>query len=73
METMLKRVLISLVSVWAIVYIANQIFVFFGIGFETYGIYMLWVIAIMLLYSFLPPESGLIFMPKEARESIIHT
>lgn len=58
----LTKVLYTLATCAGIAYIAQAIFSFFGIGFETYGVYLLFMIAIALFNSFLPTEVGKIFI-----------
>ncbi len=59
--SMLTRVLYTLTAVSAVAYIANAIFMFFGVGFETYGIYLFFIIALALFNSFLPEQVGTMF------------
>ena len=58
---MLTKVLYTLAGVAATAYIAGAIFSFFGVGFETYGIYLFFMIAVALFNSFLPGEEKSIF------------
>ena len=60
----LERVAYAIVMVVSIVYVMTNVFYFFDIGFETYGIYMMFLVAIAILYGILPQESGALFMPK---------
>jgi hypothetical protein len=46
------------------IYIGTTILGFFGIGVEVYGIYLVILIGIILLYGVLPEHSGGIFLPK---------
>lgn len=62
--SMFTKVLYTLSAVAAIVYVASAIFSFFGVGFETYGIYLFFLVAIALFNSFLPDHVGDIFQPK---------
>ena len=50
--SMLTRVLYTLTAVSAVAYIANAIFMFFGVGFETYGIYLFFLIALEFVESY---------------------
>jgi len=59
----LERIAYSLVFAVGIVYVLSAIFSFFGIGFETYGIYVMFLVAMAILYGFLPQDVGNIFKP----------
>ena len=52
--------LINTVIISAIfIYVANIAFSFFGIGFEVYGIYMFWLISLVIFWIALPStEAG---------------
>jgi accessory gene regulator protein AgrB len=56
-----NKILIILVSIMFIGYFVTSIFSFFNIGIQSYGIYLLFVIALLLLYAFLPQKTGEIF------------
>lgn len=45
----------------AIVYVTTGAFNFFGVGFNVYGIYLLWFVCLVMLSIFLPDEIGGIF------------
>ena len=46
-------------------YVSSIALSFFGIGFEVYGNYMLWIIALLVFWSILPQENpGRTFVKK---------
>lgn len=45
-----------------IVYVSSAIFSFFGIGLAVYGNYVFFILAMLLLYMFLPKNTGQLFM-----------
>ena len=53
--------LILFVAVVLISVVITTLFSFFGIGFDVYGNYLLWFIALAILYSILPEETGFKF------------
>lgn len=57
----LMKIIYIIVATVGIVYVASNVFQFFGIGIDTYGIYLLFVVAIASLYIFLPSERGQLF------------
>lgn len=57
----LMKIIYIIVATVGIVYVASTVFQFFGIGIDTYGIYLLFVVAIASLYIFLPSERGQLF------------
>jgi hypothetical protein len=57
----LTRTLILFLAVLLLSVVATTLFSFFGIGFDVYGNYLLWFIALAILYSILPKQSGLVF------------
>lgn len=59
--SMLLKLLYTVVAAAGTIYIASAVFQFLGIGIETYGIYMMFMVAIALLYIFLPENVGSIF------------
>lgn len=61
----LTKILYTIAAAAAIVYITTTIFAFFDIGFETYGIYVLFMVGMSILYAMLPEETGLLFSPKD--------
>mgnify|MGYP001400480692 CR=1 FL=1 len=61
----LTKILYTIAAAAAIVYITTTIFAFFDIGFETYGIYVLFIVGMSILYAMLPEETGLLFSPKD--------
>lgn len=66
-SSILSRISYSLLWAVGLVYVSSSIFNFFGIGFESYGIYVLFFVGMVILYGFLPQQGGTIFMPKELR------
>ena len=60
----LTRILYTFASIAVVVYIATAIFSFFGVGIQTYGVYLLFIKALAIFNSFLPAKSGLLFTPK---------
>ena len=52
----LARLMYSLFAGYALIYVMTSIFEFFGIGFETYGVYLFFMLALMLFYSLLPDD-----------------
>lgn len=52
---MLGQIIYTLVFAVLLIYVSGIAFSFFGIGFEVYGNYMLWFIALALFWSILPP------------------
>ena len=57
----LTTIMYTLTILWAVSYISGVIFSFFGVGFETYGVYLFFIIAIGLFNSFLPDDTGKMF------------
>lgn len=57
----LTTILYTLAILWAVSYVSGVIFSFFGVGFETYGVYLFFIIAMGLFNSFLPGETGKMF------------
>tara|TARA_A100001011_G_C14287063_1_gene834321 strand:+ start:1159 stop:1338 length:180 start_codon:yes stop_codon:yes gene_type:complete len=58
---MFTRIVYGTLSAIAIVYITTQIFSFLGIGFDVYGIYIMYIVALALMYGFLPQNVGRMF------------
>jgi|AntAceMinimDraft_16_1070373.scaffolds.fasta_scaffold245418_2 hypothetical protein len=63
-ESMLPRQVYSLLWAFGFIYVSTALFAFFGIGFDSYGIYMLFFVCMFILYGILPQKTGGIFMPK---------
>jgi hypothetical protein len=61
----LTRTLTLFVSVALLAIVVTTLFAFFGIGFDIYGNYLLWFIALAILYSILPKKSGILFTAPE--------
>ena len=57
----LTRTLTILGSVILLSLVITTLFAFFGIGFDVYGNYFLWFIALAILYLILPKTSGTLF------------
>lgn len=62
--SVLTKIIYTIAASAAVVYITTTLFAFFGIGFETYGIYVLFMVGMAILYSVLPESSGDLFSPK---------
>ena len=60
-QSMFSRIAYGVISSITIFYIVGQIMTFFGIGFDVYGIYVLYLIALSLMYGFLPKDVGGMF------------
>lgn len=60
----LTRIIFIIVSTIFIGFFITTIFNFFDISIQTYGIYLLFTIALLLLFAFLPQKSGDIFNHK---------
>jgi hypothetical protein len=56
-----KRLLYSIIGIAIFFMVVSSIFTFFGIGFDVYGNYMLWLVAIIIFYTILPQEGSTIF------------
>ena len=56
-----KRLLYSIIGIAIFFMVVSSIFTFFGIGFDIYGNYMLWLVAIIIFYTILPQEGSTIF------------
>jgi hypothetical protein len=55
------NVLYTIFWTFAIAYVTTGAFGFFGIGFNTYGIYLLWFVSLVMISIFLPVSVGGIF------------
>ena len=60
----LTKIVYTIVASAAIVYVTTTLFSFFDIGFEIYGIYVLFIVGMSILYAMLPESKGSIFAPK---------
>lgn len=60
----LTKIIYTIAASVAIVYVTTTLFSFFGIGFETYGIYILFLVGMAILYAMLPETRGGLFSPK---------
>jgi hypothetical protein len=56
-----KNILILFISVVLSSVVITTLFSFFGIGFDIYGNYLLWFIALAILYAILPKDTGFTF------------
>ena len=56
-----KRLLYSIIGIAIFFMVVSSIFTFFGIGFDIYGNYMLWLVAIIIFYTIVPQEGSTIF------------
>jgi hypothetical protein len=57
----IKRLLLIFASILFLGFFITTVFKFFDIGIQTYGIYLLFMISLLLLYAFLPQQTGSIF------------
>jgi uncharacterized BrkB/YihY/UPF0761 family membrane protein len=60
----LTKIIYTIAASVAIVYVTTTLFSFFGIGFDTYGIYILFLVGMAILYAMLPETQGELFAPK---------
>ena len=59
---LLSQILYTILLSWLFIYVTSIAFSFFGIGFEVYGNYLLWIIALVIFWSILPSDmKGSIF------------
>ena len=59
---MITELLNTLIISAIFIYVSSIAFSFFGIGFEIYGIYMFWMISLVIFWIALPSsESGSAF------------
>jgi len=45
-----------IISIIAIVNITSLVMTFLGVGIESYASYLLWIVAVLLLFAILPSE-----------------
>lgn len=57
----LTKILYAIAGAAALAYVTTTAFGFFDIGFETYGNYLMWMIALVIFYTILPGSRGNIF------------
>lgn len=57
----ITKIIYTLVTLLLLSIIITTMFSFFGIGFDVYGNYLLWFIALGVFYSILPSETGTVF------------
>ena len=57
----LKNILINILCVILFISALTTIFNFIGLEIEIFIIYILWLVALLLFYIFLPVESGKVF------------
>tara|TARA_Y100000389_G_scaffold149991_1_gene149441 strand:+ start:367 stop:555 length:189 start_codon:yes stop_codon:yes gene_type:complete len=55
------NVLYTIFWTFAIAYVTTGAFGFFGIGFNIYGVYLLWFVCLVMISIFLPVRVGGIF------------
>lgn len=55
------NVLYTIFWTFAIAYVTTGVFGFFGIGFNVYGIYLLWFVCLVMISIFLPVRVGSVF------------
>ena len=55
------KIVYSIIAAGAMAFVATSAFAFFDVGFETYGSYLLWLIALVLLYAILPGNRENVF------------
>jgi hypothetical protein len=62
-ETVSKgyKILYVFITIILLSLVTTTIFSFFGVGFDIYGNYLLWFIALAIIYSILPSKSGTLF------------
>lgn len=58
----IRQLLYIIIFSICIVYVSTAIFSFFGIGLDVYGNYIFFILAMLLLYMFLPKNTGQLFM-----------
>jgi hypothetical protein len=59
--SIIYKILYTIIIVFGTIYVSTAIFQFFDIGVQTYGIYLMFMIAIACLYALLPQKVGSIF------------
>ena len=57
----LTRLLYTLFAGYALIYVLTSMLEFFDIGFDTYGVYLFYIIALMLFFSLLPDNRSNFF------------
>lgn len=57
----LKNILINILCVILFISALTTIFNFIGLEIEIFIIYILWLVALLLFYIFLPVETGKVF------------
>ena len=60
----MRNIIIAIISVVFFIITLTTILKFMGIEIEIFIIYVLWMIALLLFYIFLPKHQSLIFAPK---------
>lgn len=58
---MIKQLVYTIVITILLTFVITTAFSFFGIGFEIYGNYLLWFIALVMFYSILPKNVDSVF------------
>ena len=59
--SMLVKIVSAVIVAIGTVYVATAVFQFLGVGVETYGIYLMFIVAVAILYALLPEKAGLLF------------
>ncbi len=57
----LLGIVYTIASSIALLYILTTVLSFFGIGFDVYGNYLMWFIALALFFAILPSQGGTLF------------
>jgi len=63
--TQLLKIGLTIVGAYVGVYLVGLLFSFFGIGFSSYGPYLLFAIALAIFNALLPSTVGQVFMQKD--------
>ena len=54
---MWKRLVIAIIGSITIIYLSTTIFTFFDVSLQSYLIYVMFIVAILFLFAFLPYET----------------
>ena len=57
------KAVFALVGIAITTYIATVLFNFLGVGYDTYGSYLAWMVALGVFYIVLPTKVGTVFSP----------
>tara|TARA_B110000483_G_scaffold243669_1_gene335188 strand:- start:4429 stop:4641 length:213 start_codon:yes stop_codon:yes gene_type:complete len=55
------RILITIIANMFLIYLITFAFAFLNIGFDVYGCYLVWFIALPVFWALLPEETGEVF------------